>query len=183
MDLSRLTRDGTAGPVSRDQILRHARGRGNINFPCAADHEQDWQPYPVDPYSAICDGHTYIHTYILVQQYCRLYWFIYQVYIFIWGHAHSYTVHYCLKKSQNAPRPSEHPPVRGKNVNFVACVCFLPIHSGHQVRWTYQPGSHRRTVTQDFSSTFFLRCGPLFFSREGFSDSFPSSTVKSNFVY
>ena len=36
------------------------------------------------------------------------------------------------------------------------CVCFLPIHSGHQVRWTYQPGSHRRKVTQDFSSTFFL---------------------------
>ena len=30
------------------------------------------------------------------------------------------------------------------------CVCFLPIHSGHQVRWTYQPGSHRRKVTQDF---------------------------------
>ena len=23
------------------------------------------------------------------------------------------------------------------------CVCFLPIRSGHQVRWTYQPGSHR----------------------------------------
>ena len=22
----------------------------------------DWQPYPVDPYSAICDDHTYIHT-------------------------------------------------------------------------------------------------------------------------
>ncbi|CAM9899993.1 unnamed protein product [Ascophyllum nodosum] len=27
------------------------------------------------------------------------------------------------------------------------------------VRWTYQPGSHRRKVTQDFSSTF-LRCVP-----------------------
>ena len=40
------------------------------------------------------------------------------------------------------------------------CVCFLPIHSGHQVRWTYQPGSHRKKVTQDFSSTFFLRCVP-----------------------
>ena len=40
------------------------------------------------------------------------------------------------------------------------CVCFLAIHSGHQVRWTYQPGSHRRKVTQDFSSTFFLRCVP-----------------------
>ena len=23
-------------------------------------------------------------------------------------------------------------------------------HSGHQVRWTYQPGSHRSKVTQDF---------------------------------
>ena len=62
--MSRLTRDGTAEPVSRDQILRHARGQENINFPCSADHEQDWQPYPVDPYSAICDDHTYIHTYI-----------------------------------------------------------------------------------------------------------------------
>ena len=62
--MSRLTRDGTAEPVSRDQILRHARGQGNVYFPCSADHEQDWQPYPVDPYSAICDDHTYIHTYI-----------------------------------------------------------------------------------------------------------------------
>ena len=53
--MSRLTRDGTAEPVSQDQILRHARGQGNINFPCSADHEQDWQPYPVDPYSAISD--------------------------------------------------------------------------------------------------------------------------------
>ena len=61
--MSRLTRDGTAEPVSRDQILRHARGQGNIIFPCSADHEQDWQPYPVDPYSAICDDHTYIHTF------------------------------------------------------------------------------------------------------------------------
>ena len=60
--MSRLKRDGTAEPVSRDQILRHARGQGNIDVPCSADHEQDWQPYPVDPYSAICDDHTYIHT-------------------------------------------------------------------------------------------------------------------------
>ena len=61
--MSRLTRDGTAEPVSRDQILRHARGQGNVHLPCSADHEQDWQPYPVDPYFAICDDHTYIHTY------------------------------------------------------------------------------------------------------------------------
>ena len=31
--MSRLTRDRTAEPVSRDQILRHARGQGNIIFP------------------------------------------------------------------------------------------------------------------------------------------------------
>ena len=31
--MSRLTRDGTAEPDSRDQILRHARGQGNIIFP------------------------------------------------------------------------------------------------------------------------------------------------------
>ena len=61
--MSRLTRDGTAEPVSRDQILRHVRGQGNVHFPCSADHEQDWQPYPVDPHSAVCrDGHTSIHT-------------------------------------------------------------------------------------------------------------------------
>ena len=49
-----LTRDGTVEPVSRDQILRPEGGRGNIRFPCSADHEQDWQPkpYSVDPQSA-----------------------------------------------------------------------------------------------------------------------------------
>ena len=36
------------------------RGQGNINFPCSADHEQGWQPYLVDPYSAICDDHTWL---------------------------------------------------------------------------------------------------------------------------
>ena len=48
MEMNRLTRDGTAEPVSRDQILRREHGQVNINFPCPADHEQDWQPYPFD---------------------------------------------------------------------------------------------------------------------------------------
>ena len=61
--MSRLTRDGTAESVSRDQILRRERGQGNIHFPCSADYEQDWQPYPVDPFD-VCDDHAYIHTYI-----------------------------------------------------------------------------------------------------------------------
>ena len=51
MEMSTLTRDGTAEPVSRDQILRRERGQGNIHFPCSVDNEQDWQPYPVDSYS------------------------------------------------------------------------------------------------------------------------------------
>ena len=41
MEVSRLMRDGTAKTVSRDQILGHERGQGNIHFPCSADHEQD----------------------------------------------------------------------------------------------------------------------------------------------
>ena len=48
--------------------------------------------------------------------------------------------------------------------------------------WTHQPGSHRWKVTQDFS-TFLLRCLPQLFSREEFSRSFLSSTVKSIFLY
>ena len=50
MEMSRLTRDGTAEPVSRDQILRRERGHRKKHFSCLADHEQDWRPYPVDPY-------------------------------------------------------------------------------------------------------------------------------------
>ena len=43
---------------------------------------------------------------------------------------------------------------------IIRCVCvcvFFPFIL--EVRWTYQPGSHRRKVTLDFSSTF-LRCVP-----------------------
>ena len=60
MAMSRLVRDGTAEPVSRDQVFRHERGQGNIHFSCSADHVQDS--------CYICD-HTYIHyiyTYVLV---------------------------------------------------------------------------------------------------------------------
>ena len=59
--MSRLTRDWTAEPVSRDEILRRERGQGSINFPCSADHEQDWQPYPVDPHSCYMCDYTYMY--------------------------------------------------------------------------------------------------------------------------
>ena len=58
--MRRLTRDGTAESISRDNILRRERRQGNINFACSADHEQDWQPYPVDHYPCyMCDHTTY----------------------------------------------------------------------------------------------------------------------------
>ena len=62
VEMTRLTRDWTAEPVSRDQILRRERGQENIDFPCSADHEQDWQPYLVDIYSAvISENHKCVH--------------------------------------------------------------------------------------------------------------------------
>ena len=68
MEMSRLTRDGTAEPVSQDQILRHERGKGNIHFSCSAYHAQDWQPYPVDAYSCyICDHTMFEDCYIDMQ--------------------------------------------------------------------------------------------------------------------
>ena len=58
--MSELTRDGTAEPVSRDQILRRERGQGEgkkVLFRVELT-KQDWQPYPGGPYTAICDDHT-----------------------------------------------------------------------------------------------------------------------------
>ena len=63
--MSRLTQDGTAKPISRDQIPRRERAQGNIHYLCSADHEQVWQSYPVDPYS---DDFTYV-LYLHIQQY------------------------------------------------------------------------------------------------------------------
>ena len=60
--MSWLTRDGTAKPVSRNQII----SGGKEIFPCSADHEQDWQPYAVDLYSAVRDDHTCIRIYLSV---------------------------------------------------------------------------------------------------------------------
>ena len=46
--------------AGREGRARHARpcslartGIVKIYFSCSADHEQDWQPYPIDPYSAL----------------------------------------------------------------------------------------------------------------------------------
>ena len=63
-----------------------------------------------------------------------------------------------------------------------ACVCvFFPFIL--DVRFVDVPAGVTQEEGHRISSTFLLRCMPFFFSREGFSRSFPSSTVKSNFVY
>ena len=50
--MSRLTRDGTTELVLRD-IFSGRTGTRIFSFSCSADHEQEWQPYPVDSNSAI----------------------------------------------------------------------------------------------------------------------------------
>ena len=74
MKMSKLTQDGTAEPVSRDQILRRERGQRIIPFPCSvADHEQDWQPCPVVRAihtNIVLHTHTAVVTHIYI---CMLY--------------------------------------------------------------------------------------------------------------
>ena len=63
MEMSRLTRDGTAEPISRDQILRHARGQGNINFPVQLTTSRIGNlTRLIHILLSGCDDHPYIHT-------------------------------------------------------------------------------------------------------------------------
>ena len=47
---------GRLNPYRETNFSGTYRDRGIFIF--HTDHELDWQPYPVDPYSAICDDHT-----------------------------------------------------------------------------------------------------------------------------
>ena len=69
--MSRLTRDGTAEPVSRDQIPRHARGQGNIIFPVQVTT------------SRIGNLTRFIHTLLYVMT-TYIYIHIYIIYIYIY---------------------------------------------------------------------------------------------------
>ena len=46
--------------VARPNLQARTRTGKYIHFSCSADHVQDWQPYPVDPYSCYMCDHTYI---------------------------------------------------------------------------------------------------------------------------
>ena len=96
---------------------------------------------------------------------------------------------HCRESAGTGPVVLKVVPVTGAaflGVNMDQSICVCVCVSSHSF-WTSSSldvpaGVTQEKVTQDFSSTF-LRCVPSFFSREGFSHSFPSSTVKSNFVY
>ena len=51
-------RDVAASKTAYRCIVRGGQGNITIYSPCSADHEQDWQPYPVEPYSGSMYGHT-----------------------------------------------------------------------------------------------------------------------------
>ena len=61
--MSRLARDGTAKPVSRDQILRRGRGQGNIHFPVQLTTNRIGNLNRLILALVICDDPTYIKTY------------------------------------------------------------------------------------------------------------------------
>ena len=70
--MSGLTRDGTGWPnPSRETKFSGAnedRGKNIILF--ISDHEQDWQPYPVDPYhTAESTDHKYILVIVKTYEY------------------------------------------------------------------------------------------------------------------
>ena len=63
IQMSRLTRDGTAEPVSRDQILRHARGQGNAIFPVQLTTSRiDNLTRLIHTLLYVMTIHTYIHS-------------------------------------------------------------------------------------------------------------------------
>ena len=129
-------RDGTAGTVSRDQILRRERGQRNIRFPCSADHEQEWQPYPVDSYSCyICD-HTYTK-------------YTYMVYIYPYQASGSVT---CVSTSQVIKYASN--SLHLKCPSWVACVKYVTI----VVCFTAYKSGRKPTAHQSLMSYFSIIC-------------------------
>ena len=62
--MSRLTRDGTTEPVSRDQILRHAGDRGIFIFSVQLTTTSRIGDLTQLIHTLLYDDHTYIHTYI-----------------------------------------------------------------------------------------------------------------------
>ena len=65
-DAGRDCRTRLARPNSQERTPT----TGKYFFSCSADHVQDWQPYPVDPYSCYMCGHIYIQNIIMMHAIC-----------------------------------------------------------------------------------------------------------------
>ena len=168
MSVSGLTRMGRPNP-SRETKFLGANGDREQNVSCSADHEQDWQPYPVDPtllnvltiHNISCKHpQTRALAPLWTSTNCAFGlvgpFLLFHIHRTRWKATKLLLLYQLLGKVL-------WPVLQGSCMCVCVCVCvlcFLPIHFGHQVRWTYQPGSHGSKVTQDFSSTFFLRCVP-----------------------
>ena len=60
-----MTPDGTVEPASRDQIVRHERGQGNVHFPCSAHNKRIGNlTWLIHTLLYVMTINTYIHTYI-----------------------------------------------------------------------------------------------------------------------
>ena len=89
LEMSKLTRDGTAVPVSRYIIIlgANAPDRGKYYFPYSADHVQDCSPYPAQLiniyYFYMCDLYIiHMYAYIVFATYvCMLVYCVYCLYI------------------------------------------------------------------------------------------------------
>ena len=201
MEMSRLTRDGTAEPVSRDQILRHERGQENVHFSCSANHVQDWQPYPVDSYSCSMFDHTYMLPWYSVPVVLsphgnaryflggnRPLWYIllrYSATTVMYGKF--YLVYFTFLGVTpacvwccDASTFTEHKNHQTSNLNMKCAVCVCVCVFSSHLFWTSNSLELPAGVTQDFASTFLLRCVPLFFSREGF---IPYSCCVCDYTY
>ena len=91
--MSKLTRDGTAEPVSRDQFFRREGDRDILIFPVRLTARRIGNLTRLIHTLAICDDHTYVHINYTIRPSC------------------------CLKKKLNASKPSEHPTQGGKCQN------------------------------------------------------------------
>ena len=136
--MSRLTRDGTAESVSRDQLFRRKRGQGNIHFPCSADHEQDWQPYPVDPYSCYVCDHTHTHTYTYILSTCLL-------------HTNSGRGKREAHNSWSMVKPEKTAPVTGTTLRTTG-----PVPADSRITWLIHTLLHVMTIHTYFQHAYFI---------------------------
>ena len=149
--MSRLTRDGPTEPISRDQILRHERGQGHIQFPVQLTTSRIGNLTRSILTLAICEDRTYIHAMKeSANQPIKI-------------NLYLYLSIYIMRVRRFFARTRRRTPL-AKVVLF--CLCFLPIYSGRQVRWMYRPGSHRRRRSHRISHTPSFCGACLYFSRE-----------------